>query len=101
MAQETKDRLKDRLARVIEKSNVLVEKYQALSQSHASLSEQLEQQAKEIAELKAQVEKLEKMNYYLRMTQDVAPNPEQVNLTRSMISKLVRDIDKCIAQLNA
>ncbi len=37
---------------------------------------------------------------YLKMARVVAPNLDDVEKARTTISTLVRDIDKCIAQLN-
>ena len=92
--------LRDTLARLQRKSAVLIEKYQALQ----ALQEQTEQQLQEALEkqekLEARVQKLEVDNQYLRMAHNIAPTPEALTQSRAMISKIVRDIDRCISQLN-
>ncbi|MBR1475731.1 MAG: hypothetical protein IJ724_11560 [Muribaculaceae bacterium] len=92
--------LHERLERLQRKSAVLVEKYQALLSQSSQTAAQLTESAAENARLQAQVERLEQENRYLRMAHTVAPSPDSIAQTRAMISKLVRDIDRCISQLN-
>jgi len=92
--------LRERLERLQRKSAVLVDKYQALLTQSQQTAHELEDATATIARLQSQVEQLEQDNQYLRMAHSVAPSPEAVAQTRAMISKLVRDIDRCISQLN-
>ncbi|MBO5541239.1 MAG: hypothetical protein J5980_09870 [Muribaculaceae bacterium] len=92
--------LRERLERLQRKSAVLIEKYQALLAQSQQTAHELEEAKAVNARLKAQVEQMEQDNQYLRMAHSVAPSPEAVAQTRAMISKLVRDIDRCISQLN-
>lgn len=92
--------LRERLERLQRKSAVLVEKYQALLVQSQQTAHELEEKTATIAHLQAQVEQLEHDNRYLRMAHTVAATPEAVVQTRAMIAKLVRDIDRCISQLN-
>ena len=91
--------LQETLSRVLRKSSILVEKYQALlarhDESQALLSES------ELERLRAEVERLTRENEFLRMAHSIGSSPEALARGRQMISKMVRDIDKCIAQLNA
>ncbi len=53
----------------------------------------IESQKKEIAELKRQIE-------YMKFATAVAPTREAVEHSRAVLSKLVREITKCINDLN-
>lgn len=92
--------LRERLERLQRKSAVLVDKYQALLTQSQQTAHELEDATATIARLQSQVEQLEQDNQYLRMAHTVATTPEAVAQTRATISKLVRDIDRCISQLN-
>lgn len=85
--------------RILNKSNVLVEKYQALEAEKVNAELKIKQLHEEIAVLKKELEKLRQDNEYLRMARSIAPSYEQIEESRSIISQLVRDVDKCISQL--
>ena len=53
---------------------------------------QVERQSREIADLRHQVE-------YLKVATSIAPSREAVEQSRAVLSELVREIDKCIADL--
>ena len=92
--------LHDRLERLQQKSSLLVEKYQALLLQSQQTARALEESTEQASRLQARVEELERDNEYLRLSHTVASTPESVAQVRAMISKLVRDIDRCISQLN-
>lgn len=92
--------LHDTLARLQRKSAILIEKYQVLLGECQLAQNELDSTCQRVQELEARVEQLETDNQYLRMAHTVAPSPESVAQSRAMISKLVRDIDRCISQLN-
>ena len=92
--------LQQTLARIINKSNILVEKYHALMSANAELASEKEQLVEEIEKMKRANELLQQENEYLKLARVVAPDLNDVENARATISTLVRDIDKCIAQLN-
>ncbi len=92
--------LQQTLARIINKSNILVEKYHALEDVNSQLASEKEQLEKEIEQIKRDNERLTQEIEYLKMARVVTPNLDDVEKARTTISTLVRDIDKCIAQLN-
>ncbi len=92
--------LQQTLARIINKSNILVEKYHALEGANAELASEKEQLVEEIEKMKRANELLQQENEYLKLARTVAPDLNDVETARTTISTLVRDIDKCIAQLN-
>lgn len=92
--------LQQRLDRIVGKSNVLVEKYRQLLVLKESAEAKIAVQEERLQQLQAQVEQLERENQYLRMARTMAVTPDQMNESRMIINRLVRDIDKCISQLN-
>lgn len=92
--------LQETLSRIINKSNVLIEKYHALSAEKEELAARNAQLEQEVAQLKQQLEKLQQSLDYLSMARSIAPDAQKAAQTRALITSLVRDIDKCIAQLN-
>lgn len=92
--------LQQTLARIISKSIILVEKYRALERAHQELASDNEQLKNEIEQMKKDNERIKQEISYLKMARVIAPTHEDVDNARTTISTLVRDIDKCIAQLN-
>ena len=92
--------LQHTLARIINKSNILVEKYHALEDENDTLNKKIEQLIDEIEHIKRDNESMQQEIEYLKMARVVAPNLDDVDSARSTVSKLVRDIDKCISLLN-
>ena len=92
--------LQETLSRVLRKSSILVEKYQALLARHDESQALLSERESELERLRAEVERLTRENEFLRMAHSIGSSPEALARGRQMISKMVRDIDKCISQLN-
>jgi cell division protein FtsB len=92
--------LQQTLARIINKSNILVEKYHALEDANRALASDNEQLHDKIEQMKKDNELMRQEIDYLKMARAIAPSLDDVEGARSTISKLVRDIDKCISQLN-
>ena len=92
--------LQKTLARIISKSNILVEKYHALEKANQMLDNENKQLLEDIEQMKKDNELMRQEIDYLKLARVVAPNLDDVASARATISKLVRDIDKCISQLN-
>ncbi len=92
--------LQDTLSRIVNKSNILIEKYRVLHAEKEELEVQLEVLKEDFEKLRKENETLKQQNEYLTMARNIAPDPEKAAQARSVISSLVRDIDKCISQLN-
>lgn len=91
--------LEQTIARIREKSHVLTQRYatvrQRLEQANdtiAGLRNDLEQRDKQIDQLRLQVQ-------YLTLASTIAPDRQAVESTRAMLTQMVRDIDRCIADL--
>lgn len=92
--------LQETLARIVTKSKVLVDKYHVLNAEKERLEQVVAQLQSEMDVLKKENEKLSTDNHYLTMARHFVPNSEKAAEAKKMISSLVRDIDKCISQLN-
>lgn len=92
--------LQDNMTRIMSKISVMMERHRALLARHRVVEQQLEEKQALIVQLKQQVEQLQHENTYLKLARNIAPTPEGVVHSRKVIAKLVRDIDKCISQLN-
>ena len=91
--------LQSTLERIISKSNVLLEKYHALERENVEANLEIRKLQDSVVALTKEVEKLRQDNEYLRLARSIAPTREQLAEGKSIISQLVRDVDKCISQL--
>ena len=71
-----------------------------LNDEKERLEQVVAQLQSEMEVLKKENEKLSTDNHYLTMARHFVPNSEKAAEAKKMISSLVRDIDKCISQLN-
>jgi len=92
--------LQQTLARIINKSNILIEKYHALEQANQALATRNEQLLDDIEQMKKNNELMRQEIEYLKMARVIAPDIDNLDYAKATISKMVRDIDKCISQLN-
>ena len=93
--------LKDRLQNLAHKVDSLRRKYVALLNERKELMRKVESQSLEIAKLEKEVNQLRIDNEFLRVAHSVPSNPELVAKYKKQVAKMVRDIDRCIKQLNA
>ena len=91
--------VQDTLQRVINKSKILTEKYRALMDERRRVEAANESLSSKNEALEKEIERLRRENEYLRLARTISSTPEQTEANRARISKLVRDIDKCISQL--
>lgn len=91
--------LQDTLQRVVNKSEILIEKYRALLEEKRRVDAANESLSSKNVALEKEIERLRQENEYLRLARSISSTPEQTEANRAWISKLVRDIDKCISQL--
>lgn len=91
--------LKQRLDRLESKAAMV-------ARSHEGLLRRLQEQSRLIAGLESRVRSLEAENSelrtaaeYLRVVHTVAPTREAVSQTRALLSRIVREIDRCIADI--
>jgi peptidoglycan hydrolase CwlO-like protein len=54
----------------------------------------------QVSNLKAEIERLKLDNKYLTVSSTVAPTREDTEVTGALLSELVREIDRCIAEIS-
>lgn len=79
----------------------LMEAFTLLSQENKALREQLSLQSVELNKVREQYNILEKSYSDLKLAKIISINDTDVGNTQKRLSKLVREVDKCIALLNA
>ncbi|QTN39744.1 hypothetical protein HZ996_11520 [Cryomorphaceae bacterium] len=93
------------LARTVERLeadlNLFIKKYKRLESEHRELKEELIQAEERVDQAREVVAQMERENELIRMAGTLGGNdPSGREATKSKISELVREIDKCVAQLN-
>ena len=93
--------LNDKLQALMLKVKSLGKRFVALQDENKQLSRQIERQQLEIAQLEKELKQLRIDNEFLRVAHSVQAKPEAVAQYKKQVAKMVRDIDRCIKQLNA
>lgn len=83
------------------KLNRLMEAYTQLAEKNAALREQLNLQSVELAEAREQYKKLTESYTSLKLAKIISVDDSEIGDTQRRLSKLVREVDRCIALLNA
>lgn len=91
--------LQETIERVSTKARVLVEKYAVLLKAKQEADLRIESLQREVDEQRKQIERLNAQIEYLRLSTTIAPDRKAVERSRVILSGLVREIDKCIADL--
>ncbi|MCM1020692.1 MAG: hypothetical protein NC343_00995 [Muribaculum sp.] len=92
--------LQQTLEQISRKTLHLTERYEAIRQKLVEVQSELNERDKTIAELRQKVDELNIENEYLKVVTIAHPSRADVERSRAVISKLVRQIDKCINELN-
>ena len=71
-----------------------------LKQERGLLRDKLEKREAEVAALKEQLSISNTDNELLKMAKSLSSHPEEKERVKKRISKLVREVDRCIALLN-
>ena len=93
--------LKERLQSLMHKVDTLRKRYLALQSEKKEMERTIERQELEIAKLEKEVSQLRIDNEFLRVAHSVPSDPVTVARYKKQVAKMVRDIDRCIKQLNA
>lgn len=91
--------LKEIFDRMLGKQAFFVERYHALQQKYVAAEKTNEELKAVIEDQQKAIEKLRTENEYLHIVHTVAPDEESRKKVRQIVAKLVRDVDKCIRQL--
>ena len=91
--------LEELIERLQRKMLVLVDKYRLLESEKKSVDEENARLKAEIENLKKQLEQTNTDKEFLRIARNISNTPEQLAENKAVLVRLVRDVDKCIAQL--
>lgn len=97
MAQNVQDiagRIQAKVAAVADRQRLLAQAIEAERAQKARLEAR-------VAELEAEISRLKADNEYLTVMRAATVTPEQAEHSRAMLAGLVREIDRCIAELKA
>lgn len=83
------------------KLNRLMDAYTRLSAENAALREQLAQQSVELAKVREQYDELTASYTNLKLAKIISVSDSEKGDTQQRLLKLVREVDRCIALLNA
>ncbi|MDE5660671.1 MAG: hypothetical protein K2I28_07260 [Muribaculaceae bacterium] len=86
--------IKSKVAVIIDRQNMLAQTIEAERAESARLREK-------VKELTEEVKRLKTDNEYLTVMRAAAVTPQQAEQSRAMLAGLVREIDRCIAELKA
>lgn len=92
--------LQKKIDRVNTKTQLLLDRYTILLQRRESDLAQIAELQAEIEMLRKENGRLQQENDFLKIATTIAPTRNDVNSTRELLTRLVREIDKCITDLN-
>ena len=93
--------MKDKLQNLKHKVDTLGKRYVTLLGEKKEMERTIERQELEIAKLEKELNQLRIDNEFLRVAHSVPRDPAVVDRYKKQVAKMVRDIDRCIKQLNA
>ena len=92
--------LHETLQRVARKAQGLTDRYNALLSEKRAAYVRIAELMATVEALRKQVESLTRQNEYLTVVTTAIPSRSDVERSRAVISRLVREIDKCISDLS-
>ncbi|MBP3590725.1 MAG: hypothetical protein J6J61_09120 [Muribaculaceae bacterium] len=91
--------LRQQLERVNAKTTLVLEKYALMQERLAQARAEIESLRQQLVQQQRKVEELELQRQYLMLSHTVAPGADDTRRALDMIDGLVRDIDRCIADI--
>lgn len=92
--------LQQTIDRVSAKTRIILERYMIMKRQREEDARRMEMLEKELEKTKAENQRLRTRAEYLTMASIITPGREDVERTRALLSRLVREIDRCITDLN-
>lgn len=92
--------LSQRIESIEAKARLIVERYARVRQSAQKAEERIAELERELAERDRLIEGLRRQTEYLKVTSVLTPDHRDVETTRTRLSELVREIDRCIDKLS-
>lgn len=91
--------LRQQLERVNAKTTLVLEKYALMQQRLVQARAEIERLNEELQRRRRDIEALEMKLEYLSVSHTVAPGAAELQGAKALIAELVRDIDRCIADI--
>jgi chromosome segregation ATPase len=92
--------VQDTIQNLKTKAAIILDRHALLLKEYDDATERIQQLEATIDSLRKDVEQLSLENEYLKVASIVATTEEDIERSRAILSELVRDIDKCITELN-
>lgn len=92
--------LQQRLKSIGSKARVLTERYAELLEEKRAAEAQIDELRAQLQRQQREMDHMRQRIEHLQVVTTIAPKREDVERSRAFLSQLVRDIDKCIAELN-
>ena len=92
--------LRQTIDRVNAKAQILLDRYALMARMRAEAMERIRELEETAEKLRAENEKLRIEVDFLKIATTIAPDRADVVRTRAVLSEMVREIDKCITELN-
>ncbi len=92
--------LQQTLQRISRKAETLVDRYNFVDEQRRKAEERVTELEATVAQLTEEISGLQDRIEYLTVVTTTFPQRENVEKSRALISRLVREIDKCIADLS-
>lgn len=91
--------LKQRLDSLRTKTALLLKRHEMLEEAATAARQRIRELEQDNERLQKRIDLLNQENEYLRVVHSVSPSRSDAENTRALLAGLVRDIDKCIADL--
>ncbi len=95
------EKVHDIYSSIISKVHVIIERQALLVNAVNEARAERDSLRRENQRLQSEVDRLKADLEYTAVARSIGSNPQQIADSRAMISGLVREIDRCIAELNA
>lgn len=92
--------LKLTLQRIARKAEHLTERYNVVLREKEVAETRIKDLESTIGDQKKTIERLSQEIEYLKVVTPIVPNRNDVESSRAKLSELVREIDRCISELN-
>lgn len=92
--------LKQILERLRGKTDILTQRYHTLLQEKHNADLRIEELTSLVKSQQEEINRLQQEVEYLKVVTTLNPDRADVEKSRAFLSKLVREIDKCIVELN-
>ncbi|MBJ2186921.1 MAG: hypothetical protein JFR23_09515 [Muribaculaceae bacterium] len=91
--------MKQRLDSLRTKTALLLKRHEMLEEAATAARQRIRELEQDNERLQKRIDLLNKENEYLRVVHSVSPSRSDAENARALLAGLVRDIDKCIADL--